>query len=104
VTPGQRAGVEERKSLKRRSRLETKYDILKAIKQEGVARPTHIMYKANVSWSVMRDFLDELESQALISAVHDHASHNRYALTEKGIQCLNVVLTAKSLLGENEEE
>ncbi|MGI0091889.1 MAG: winged helix-turn-helix domain-containing protein [Nitrososphaerales archaeon] len=51
-------GYEKQQSLlKRRSRFETKYDILKAIKQEGEARPTHFMYKANVSWTVMQNFL-----------------------------------------------
>jgi predicted transcriptional regulator len=61
------------------------------------------MYKANVSWSVMQDFLDMLESQALISAVPERSGHKKYALTDKGMECLRTVLEAKTLLGESED-
>jgi predicted transcriptional regulator len=96
---------EERRArpLKRRSRFETKYDILRAIQQEhggGEARPTHIMYKANVSWVVMQNYLDELESQELIAGVPQPSGHKKYSLTAKGIECLKTMLAAKSLFGE----
>ncbi len=57
------------------------------------------MYNANVSWTVMQNFLDELESQALISAVPERTGHKRYALTEKGIECLRTLLEAKNAVG-----
>jgi predicted transcriptional regulator len=94
---------QEARPLKRRSRLETKFDILRAIQQEqggGEARPTHIMYKANVSWIVMQNYLDELESQELIAGVPQPSGHKKYSLTEKGIECLKTMLAAKSLFGE----
>jgi predicted transcriptional regulator len=91
-------------SLKKRSRLETKYDILKAIKQEGEARPTHIMYKANVSWIIMKEFLEVLESQNLISAGQEHSGHKKYVLTAKGIESLDTMMSAKLLLGQAEDE
>jgi predicted transcriptional regulator len=81
----------QRSHLKRRSRLETKFDILRAIQQEqgeGEARPTHIMYKANISWVVMQNYLDELESQELIDGVPQRSGHKKYSLTAKGIECL----------------
>jgi predicted transcriptional regulator len=95
---------EKQTSLKRRSRFETKYDILKAIKQEGEARPTHIMYKANVSWTIMKEFLEELESQNLVSAVQQRSGHKKYVLTAKGIESLDTMMSAKLLLGEAEDE
>ena len=95
---------EERESpLKRRSRLETKYDILKAIKQEGEARPTHIMYKANVSWTVMQEFLKDLEAQSLITISSPRSGHRMYMLTGKGFECLETLVMARSLLGESPE-
>jgi predicted transcriptional regulator len=104
VSQSTKEGERQQSLLKRRSRLETKYDILKAIKQEGEARPTHIMYKANVSWTVMQNFLEELESQMLISVVPQHSGHKKYALTEKGLECLGTMMSAKTLLGENEDD
>lgn len=93
---------EQHTPIKRRSRLETKHDILRAIQREGEARPTHIMYKANVSWTVMQDFLKGLESQSLITIVSQRSGHNTYTLTEKGIECLQTLVLAKSLLCEEE--
>jgi predicted transcriptional regulator len=94
---------QEAHPLRRRSRLETKFDILRAIQQEqggGEARPTHIMYKANVSWVVMQNYLDELESQDLVEGVPQRSGHKKYSLTAKGIECLKTMLAAKSLFGE----
>jgi predicted transcriptional regulator len=96
---------QEAPPLKRRSRLETKFDILRAIQlEQGGARPTHIMYKANVSWVVMQNYLDELQSQELIEGVPQRSGHKKYSLTAKGIECLKTMLAAKSLFGENEVE
>jgi predicted transcriptional regulator len=98
---------QQARPLKRRSRLETKFDILRAIQQEqggGEARPTHIMYKANVSWVVMQNYLDELQSQELIEGVPQPSGHKKYSLTAKGIECLKTMLAAKSLFGEKNED
>ena len=48
--------------LNRRSRMETLCDIVKAI-GAGAEKPTHIMYKANLSWTVMQGYIKELETQ-----------------------------------------
>lgn len=94
---------EQHTPIKRRSRLETKCDILRAIQLEGEAHPTHIMYKANVSWTIMQGFLKELEAQSLIAVAPQRSGHRIYSLTQKGIECLQTLLSAKSLLGENNE-
>jgi predicted transcriptional regulator len=91
-----------RKMVKRRSHLETKYDILRAIQTEGeVVRPTHIMYKANLSWSEMKKYLKELEDQSLIKLNPNQHDQRKITLTPKGIECVEVVQNAKSMLGEN---
>jgi predicted transcriptional regulator len=97
-----RKELEKKKMVKRRSHLETKYDILRAIQSEGeVVRPTHVMYKANLSWTEMKKFLKELEDRALIKQSPDQHDQRKISLTPKGIECVEVVQNAKSMLGEN---
>jgi predicted transcriptional regulator len=62
------------------------------------------MYKANVSWVVMQNYLDDLESKELIAGAPQRSGHKKYSLTAKGIECLKTMLAAKSLFGESEYE
>ena len=69
-------------------------DILSAIVGEGVARPTHIMYKANLSWSVMQEYITNLESFGILnSAVMD--GKRVFHLTQKGFALLNKYLALR---------
>ena len=97
--------LEKKNRVRRRSHLETKYDILRAIQSEGeIVRPTHVMYKANLSWKEMRKYLKELEDQSLIKSSQNQHDQRKIALTPKGIECVGVIQNAKSLLGENGKE
>jgi predicted transcriptional regulator len=80
----------------RRSRLEVKIDILIAIK-EGAGRPTHIMYRSNLSWSVMQGFVKSLETQGLVRTVEEERK-KRYILTEKGDRVLSTYQTVRNQL------
>jgi len=70
-----------------RSRIRILYDILYQIDilemEEGVAKPTKIMYKANLSYERLKTYLDELTSKRLIKKVEDG-----YRLTEQGAKFL----------------
>jgi predicted transcriptional regulator len=79
--------------LNRRSRLETNADILRAI-AEGAEKPTHIMYKANLSWSVMQGYIKALEEQSLIVS-RETDGRRHYELTEKGLRVLNAFLAVR---------
>jgi predicted transcriptional regulator len=79
--------------LNRRSRLETNADILRAI-AEGAEKPTHIMYKANLSWSVMQGYIKALEEQNLIVS-RETDGRRHYELTEKGLRVLNAFLAVR---------
>lgn len=70
----------------RRSRMETMFDILKTI-ASGTEKPTHIMYRANLSWRVMQQYLKQLESQGVI-APSDDQGRRVFHLTEKGFRLL----------------
>lgn len=70
----------------RRSRLETIYDILEAI-AAGTDKPTHIMYKANLSWKILQQYFKSLESQGIV-ALNNDQGRRAYQLTEKGFNLL----------------
>ncbi len=69
---------------RKRSRLDIVYDMLLTIGNKGGRiKPTHLMYKANLSHTQMRLYLDELIQKNL---VEEQAKDERkmLVLTEKG--------------------
>ena len=72
----------------RRSKMEMYVDILKVLAQNGPLKLTHIMYKANVNCSVLKENLDFLITQNLIEEQIQQKKRNktkiRYAVTERG--------------------
>jgi predicted transcriptional regulator len=72
----------------RRSKMEMYIDILKVMAQNGPMKLTHVMYKANVNCSVLKENLDFLIQQNLIEEQITVKKRNktkvRYAITEKG--------------------
>ena len=51
----------------RRSRLELIFDILLAIQNRGgQIKPTHLMYKSNLSHKLLNSYLDELIQKELV--------------------------------------
>ncbi|MGD9131224.1 MAG: winged helix-turn-helix domain-containing protein [Candidatus Bathyarchaeota archaeon] len=72
----------------RRSKMEMYVDILKVLAKNGPLKLTHIMYKANVNCSVLKQNLDFLINQNLIEEQVTLKKRNktkvRYAITQKG--------------------
>jgi predicted transcriptional regulator len=72
----------------RRSKMEMYIDILKVLAQHGPLKLTHIMYKANVNCSVLKENLDFLIAQNLIEEKVTVKRRNKtkisYAITDKG--------------------
>lgn len=73
---------------KKRSRLEVIRDILSTIQKKKEVKPTHIMYKSNLSHNMMQDYLKELLEKELIKENKTEKSKT-YSLTEKGIKYLD---------------
>ena len=73
----------------RRSKLEMHIDILKVLAHHGPLKLTHIMYKANVNCSVLKQYLDFLIQQNLVEEQTLRKKRNKtrvvYAITERGI-------------------
>jgi len=76
--------------------MEVKIDILQAI-AEGAGRPTHIMYRSNLSWAVMRNFIKILEEQGLVSSNIVEGRKN-FVLTQKGIRVLETYSNVRKQL------
>lgn len=72
----------------RRSKMEMYIDILKVLAQHGALKLTHVMYKANVNCSVLKENLDFLIAQNLIEEQVTVKRRNKtkisYAITDKG--------------------
>lgn len=63
-------------------------DILKALTRYGPLKLTHVMYKANVNCSVLKQSLNFLLQQRLVEEQTSHKKRSKkrvsYAITEKG--------------------
>jgi len=73
--------------------METFGDILRVI-AEGAEKPTHIMYKSNLSWTVMQHHMKILEGQGLV-VTNSEQSKRSYHLSDKGFQLLSQFLNIR---------
>jgi len=89
--------------LMRRSKLEMYVDILKVLAHRGPLKLTHIMYKANVNCSVLKQFLDFLIEQKLVEERTIGKKRIVYAITERGITVLKYFRELKAVLPLVEE-
>jgi predicted transcriptional regulator len=71
----------------RRSKLEMYIAILSVLANKGPMKLTHIMYKANVNCSVLKDNLDFLIKQKLVEE-RTIKEHTIFVVTQRGINVL----------------
>ncbi len=72
-----------------RSQIRIYADILRAIEREkGDAKPTHVLYGANLSHDRLVKYLAQLKEQVLIEE-KGFSDRMTYSLTDKGIVFLN---------------
>ena len=77
-----------RPAAKYRSQLRIYVDIMRVIQREGnEAKPTRILYGANLSHDRLVKYLDELKTLAVIQETG--TDEKVYSLTQKGIEFLN---------------
>ncbi|MFP4423960.1 MAG: winged helix-turn-helix domain-containing protein [Candidatus Woesearchaeota archaeon] len=70
----------------KRERIEIIYDVLKAIQDKGgKAKPTHILYKSNLSSQMMKQYLMSLIEKGFIEEVRDK-KNKYYVLNKKGFE------------------
>ncbi|MFQ6064782.1 MAG: winged helix-turn-helix domain-containing protein [Candidatus Bathyarchaeia archaeon] len=88
----------------RRSKLEMHIDILKVLAQKGPLKLTHIMYKANVNCSVLKEFLEFLTERDLVEERTIGKKRTVYAITDRGRKILTYFRELRTVLPIGEEE
>ena len=69
---------------KKRNKLEIIRDILQIIqKKSGKIKPTHVLYKSNLSYQMMTDYIDELIQGGFINEKIT-GKNKTYIITDKG--------------------
>ncbi len=66
----------------KRSRISILADILRLVKEKGEIKPTHILYKANLSHPRMKKYLSVLKEGGFIEEIK--GKKVLYRITEKG--------------------
>ncbi|MEK6874861.1 MAG: winged helix-turn-helix domain-containing protein [Nanoarchaeota archaeon] len=77
--------------MTRRSRLEIISDILVSIRdKQGRIKPTHLLYKSNLSHKKMTEYLEELITKEMVK--EEHVNNYKYILiTDKGLGFLSEI-------------
>ena len=79
--------------MKRRSRMEIYIDILEAV-GKGKRKPTHIMYRANLTWIRLNKHLDLLIGRGLLKE-EESDGHTVFSLTHGGKDVLGYYMEMK---------
>ena len=87
----------------RRSKLEMYVDILKVLAQRGPLKLTHVMYRANVNCSVLKEYLDFLTKQGLVEEKILRKERIVYVITQRGVTVLKQFRELKEVLPIVEE-
>jgi predicted transcriptional regulator len=87
----------------RRSKLEMYVDILTVLAHRGPLKLTHVMYKANVICSVLKEYLEFLMKQGLVEERTVGKARVVFAVTQRGITVLKYFRELKQVLPIVEE-
>ncbi|MDG6990874.1 MAG: hypothetical protein JRM99_05575 [Nitrososphaerota archaeon] len=71
----------------RRSQIEMMIHVLDSVRN-GADRPTQVMYKSNLSWTICQSFLGRLSERGFLKIVSD-GPRRRYKLTPTGLEVLS---------------
>jgi predicted transcriptional regulator len=86
---------------KKRSRLEVIRDILKVISERadktGGVKPTHILYKSNLSYQMMDEYLSELKQKEFVLEKQTKEG-KRFCITPKGSKFLQEYQTVAGFM------
>lgn len=87
----------------RRSKLEMYTDILQVLAHRRPLKLTHIMYKANINCSVLKEFLDSLIKQGLVEERDVGKRRVVYAITQRGRTATKVFREIKQMVPTTEK-
>lgn len=70
----------------RRTKIEIINDILRSIQNKGgKIKPTHLLYKSNLSHTKMKDYVNELKNKGMV-AEELEKDKKYYRITDKGLK------------------
>ena len=74
----------------RRTKMDIINDMLHSIQNKGGRiKPTHLMYKANLSHKLLNTYLDELVGKEMIGKVDGKVGNQYIIIKDKGVEFLN---------------
>jgi predicted transcriptional regulator len=88
----------------RRSKLEMYVDILKVLALRGPLKLTHVMYKANVNCSILKEYLEFLISQGLVEEKALGKRRVAYVISNKGLSVFKQFKELEKVLPLIEEQ
>jgi predicted transcriptional regulator len=91
-------------SIMRRSKLEMYVDILEVLALRGPLKLTHVMYKANVNCSILKEYLEFLIQQELVEKKAFGKRRVAYGISSKGLIVLKQFKELKQVLPLIEEQ
>ena len=75
--------------MNRRNKIDIVFDLLKAVSDKGgKIKPTHLLYKSNLSHTRMKVYLEELMGKQLIEETKEKGK-TMYALTDEGYKFIS---------------
>jgi len=80
----------------RRSKIQIVYDLLIAAKQKGRIKPTHLLYKGNLSHLRLKEYIDSLIQKELMIKISADG-HNYYKISEKGVKFISDIEKMKGI-------
>jgi len=93
--------IEPQAQAARRSTMEVLCDILEVV-SGGMERPTHIIYRANISWRVLNNCLRTLMAKGLVVKAND-GKRDVYQLTDNGYSVLALYRDLRARLTDSEQ-
>ena len=84
--------------MMRRSQLEMHLKILEILNHVGPLKLTHVMNKANVNCSILKECLDFLTKQGLVEEKIIGKERKVYAITQLGLKVLEQFRELKEML------
>ncbi len=83
----------------RRTKADILYDIIEVlIKNHGKMKPTRLLYKANLSYTQMQEYIKELKEKNIIEEVEEKKNKRKYyQITEKGYVYFNELKKVKEM-------
>lgn len=80
---------------KRRSRLDIICDMLTSIQDKGgKIKPTHLMYKANLSHNLLNSYLEELVDKSMVKEIELN-NYKYLIITDKGLEFIQNIKKMK---------